>query len=101
MSLAYKTSWISSLVHQTVNNCDKNKHQKELKRIKHVIAWTRLSKSTRNTIIKNKLKNLNVNNIKNTTYKDFDTKWIKIPCLGDKGDQLLKLLKTKIETPFY
>ena len=46
-------------------------------------------------IINNKLKGLNVNNIKNTTNNDFETIWIKIPYLGDKGDQLLKSLKTK------
>ena len=36
-----------------------------------------------------------MNNIKNTTNNDFETKWIKLPYLGDKGDQPLKSLKTK------
>ena len=43
-------------------------------------------------IINNKLKDLNVNNIKNTTNNDFETIWIKTPYLGDKGDQFLKSL---------
>ena len=38
-----------------------------------------------------------MNNIKNTANNDFETIWIKIPYLGDKGDQLLKSLKTKLK----
>ena len=36
-------------------------------------------------------------NIKNTTNNDFERIWIKIACRGDKGDQLLKSLKTKLK----
>ena len=39
-------------------------------------------------------------NVKNTTNNDLETIWIKIPYLGDKGDQLLKLLKAKLEHHF-
>ena len=52
------------------------------------------------TPINNKLKGLNVNNIKNTTNNDFETKWIKIPYLGNKEDQFLKPLKTKLKHHF-
>ena len=48
----------------------------------------------------NKLKGLNVNNIMNRTNNDFETIWIQIPYVGDKGDKLLKSLK-KFETPLY
>ena len=41
-----------------------------------------------------------MNNTKNTTNNDFETIWIKIPFLGDKGDQLLKLLKTRLKHHF-
>ena len=34
-----------------------------------------------------------VNNIKNTTNNDFETIWIKILFLGDKGDYVFKSLK--------
>ena len=33
----------------------------------------------------------------NTTNNDFETIWIKIPYLSDKGEQLLKSLKTKLK----
>ena len=88
-------------MHQTVNNCDKNKHQTELITVKDVTSWNGFPKSIGDAIIHNKLKDLNVNHTKNTTNKNFDTIWIKIPYLGDKGDQLLKSLKTKIKTPLY
>ena len=39
-------------------------------------------------------------NIKNTTNNDWETIWIKIPYLGDKGDQLLKSLKAKLKHHF-
>ena len=41
-----------------------------------------------------------MNNTKNTTNNEFETIWIKIPFLGDKGDQLLKLLKTRLKHHF-
>ena len=44
--------------------------------------------------INNKLKGLNINNIKNTTNNDLEKIWITIPHLGEKGDRLLKSLKT-------
>ena len=47
----------------------------------------------------NKFKGLNVN-IKNTNNNDLETIWIKIPYLGDKGDQLFKSLKTKLKHHF-
>ena len=50
-------------------------------------------------IISNKLKGLNVNNTNSTTSNDLETIWIKI-YLDDKGDQLLKLLKTKLKHHF-
>ena len=46
------------------------------------------------------LSGLDMNNIKNTTNNDFETIWIKIPQLGDTGDQLLKLLKTNFKHHF-
>ena len=39
-------------------------------------------------------------NIKNTTNNDLETICIKVPNLGDKGDQLLKLLKAKLKHHF-
>ena len=39
-------------------------------------------------------------NIKNTTNNDLETIWIKILYFGDKGDQLLKSLKTKLKHYF-
>ena len=50
-------------------------------------------------IINNKLKGLNVNNTSSTTSNDLETIWIKI-YLDDKGDQLLKLLKSKLKHHF-
>ena len=41
-----------------------------------------------------------MNNVKNTTNNDFEAIWIKMPYLGDKGDQLLKSLKTKLKHHF-
>ena len=38
-----------------------------------------------------------MNNIENTTNNDFETIWIKKSYFGDKGDQLLKSLKTKLK----
>ena len=87
----YKTSWISSLVHQAVNICDKkNKLQTQLTRVKDLIAWHNFPKRIRVAVINNELIGLNVNNIKNTTNNYFETIWIKISYLGDKGNQLLK-----------
>ena len=37
---------------------------------------------------------------KKTTNNEFETIWIKVPYLGDKGDQLLKSLKTKLKHHF-
>ena len=96
----YKTSWMSSLVHQAANICDESKLQAELTRIKDLIAWNGFPKRIGDAIINKKLKALNVNNIKNTTNNDLETIWIKIPYLGDKGDQLLKSLKTKLKHLF-
>ena len=39
-------------------------------------------------------------NIKNTTNNDLETIWMKIPNLGNKGDQLLKSLKAKLKHHF-
>ena len=94
--LRYKISWISSLVHRAVNICDKNKLYVELTGIKDLIAWNGFPKRIGDAIIKG----LNMNNTKNTTNNDLETIWIKIPYLGDKGDQLLKLLKTKLKHHF-
>ena len=96
----YKTSWISSLVHRAVNICDKSKLQTELTRIKDLIAWNGFSKRIGDAIINNRLKGLNVNNIKNAANNDLQTIWIKIPYFGDKGDQLLKSLITKLKHNF-
>ena len=41
-----------------------------------------------------------MNNIKNTANNDLQTIWIKIPYFSDKGDQLLKSLKTKLKRNF-
>ena len=66
--------------------CDKNKLQAELTRIKDLIAWYGFSKRIGDVINNNKLKGLNGDNIKNTTNNEFETIWIKIPNLVDKGD---------------
>ena len=96
----YKTSWVSSLVHWAVNICDKNKLQAELTRIKDLVAWNSFLKRIRDAVTNNKLRDLNVNNMENTSRNEFETIWIKIPYLGDTGDQLLKLLKTKLKHRF-
>ena len=96
----YKTSWISSLVHRTVNICHKNMSKAELTRIKDLIAWNGFPKRTAYAITDNKFEGLNMNNIKNTTKSDFETIWIKIQYLGDDRDQLLKSLKTKLKHHF-
>ena len=67
------------------------------KLIKDLIAWNGFPKRIGDAIINNKLKGLNVNNIKNTTNNGLETIWIKIPYRGNKGDQLLKSLKTKLK----
>ena len=97
---AIKKTWIFPLAHQAVNICDKNKLQAELTRIKDLIAWNGCPKRIGDVIMNNKLKGLNVNNIMNRTNNDFETIWIQIPYVGDKGDKLLKSLK-KFETPLY
>ena len=96
----YKTSCLSSLAHRSVNICDENKLQVELRRIKNLIVWNGFPKRSGDAIINNKLNGLNVNNIKNTTNNDFQTIWMKIPYLGDKGHQILKSLKTKLKHHF-
>ena len=67
----YKRFRISSLVHRAVNICDKSKVQVELTRIKDIITWNRFPKRIGDTIINDKFKGLNVNNIKNTTSNYF------------------------------
>ena len=67
------------------------------KLIKDLIAWNGFPKRIGDAIINNKLKGLNVNNIKNTTNNGLEAIWIKIPYRGNKGDQLLKSLKTKLK----
>ena len=67
---------------------------------KDLIAWNGFPKRIGDAIINNNFKCLNVNNIKNTTNNDLETIWIKIPYLGDKGEQLLKSLKTKLKHHF-
>ena len=90
---------ISSLVHRAVNIYDKNKFQAELTRIKDLISWNVFPKRIGDAIINNNLKDLNVN-IKNTTNNELGTIWIKIPYLGDKGDQLLQSLKANMKNHF-
>ena len=68
--------------------------------MKDLIAWNDFPKRMRDAIINNTLKGLNMNNIKNTTNNDFDTICMKIPYLADRGDQLLKSLKTKFKHHF-
>ena len=41
-----------------------------------------------------------MNKIKSTANNDLETIWIKIPYLGDKGDQFLRLLKAKLKHHF-
>ena len=60
-------------MHQAVNIYDKNKRQAELTRIKDLIAWNSFPKRIGDAIINNKLKNLNLNNVKNTRSNDFET----------------------------
>ena len=96
-----KASWISSLVHWAVNICNKNKLQTELIRIKDLTAWNSFPERIGDILINDKLKRLNVNNIKNTTSNDFETIWIKLPYLGVKGGQLLKSLKANLKHHFY
>ena len=71
-----------------------------LTRIKELIARNVFPKRIEDAIIINTIKGLNVNNIKNKTNNDFETIWIKIPYLSDKGDQYLKLLKAKLKHHF-
>ena len=71
-----------------------------LTRIKDLIARNVFPKRIEDAIIINTIKGLNVNNIKNKTNNDFETIWIKIPYLSDKGDQYLKLLKAKLKHRF-
>ena len=59
------------------------------------MAWNGFPKRIGDVIINDELRGLNVNNIKNRTNYELETIWIKIPYLDDKGDQLLKSLKTK------
>ena len=87
-------------MHWAGSICDKNKLQTELSRIKDVTAWNVFLERIADAIINNNLKGLNVNNIKNTTSKDLETIWVKIPYLSDKGDQILKSLKTKLKHHF-
>ena len=96
----YKTFRVSSLVPLAVNISDKIKLQAELTRIKDRFTWNGFPKRNGDAVINNKLKGLNVNNIKNTTNNDFETIWLKIPYLGDKGDQFLNSLKTKLKHHF-
>ena len=91
---------MSSLVHQAANICDESKLQAELTRIKDLIAWNGFPKRPGDAIINNKLKGLNVNNIKNTINNDLETIWIKIPYISDIGDQFLKSLKAKLKHHF-
>ena len=76
---------------QICTHHQKLKLQAELTRIKYLIPWNGFPKRIGDVIINNKLKGLNVN-IKNTINNDLETIWIKIPYLGDKGDNLLKSL---------
>ena len=82
-----------------VNIYDKSKFQAELTRIKDLISWNVFPKRIGDAIINNNLKDLNVN-IKNTTNNELGTIWIKIPYLGDKGDQLLQSLKANMKNHF-
>ena len=74
--------------------------QIEFTRTKDIIAWNAFTKRIDDAIITNKLKGIIVNDIKNTTYNDFETIWIKIPFLADKEDQLLKAILQKKATQF-
>ena len=62
-------------------------------------VWNGFPKRIGDAIINNKLKGLNLN-IKNTANNDLETICVKIPYLGDKGDQLLKFLKAKLKNHF-
>ena len=83
-----------------VNICDKNKLKAEFTPIKDLMVQNDFAKRIRDAIINNKLKYLNVNKIKSTANNDLETIWIKIPYLGDKGDQFLRLLKAKLKHHF-
>ena len=90
---------IPQLKKQICTHHQKLKLQAELARIKYLIPWHGFPKRIGDVIINNKLKGLNVN-IKNTTNNDWETIWIKIPYLGDQGDNLLKSLKAKLKHHF-
>ena len=67
-------------MHWVVNICDKKNFIKNLQEQKDLIAWNCFPKRIGDVIINNKLKGLNVNNIKNDTNNitnDFETIWIK------------------------
>ena len=70
-----------SLSHQVITIFNKNKLQREIAGIKD-------------------LKNRKCHKPKDVTDNDFQTIWIKISLFGDKGDQLLKSLKTKLKHIF-
>ena len=97
--LGDNTSLSSSLVHRAVKICRDNKLNRELARIKDLVAWNGFPKRVGQAIAKSKRKRLNfvsnINNSENNT--DVETIWINIPHLGSTGDQLLQTLKRKLK----
>ena len=52
------------------------------------IIMTEMEKTIIKKFIDDKIL-LNLHDLKNTTNNDFGTIWIKVPYIGDRGDQLL------------
>ena len=62
---AFKTAWITNIIHHAIVICDETKVQGELNKIKKLIAWNGFPKWIGRTLIAKKLKNINTANNKN------------------------------------
>ena len=93
----HKSAWIRSLVVRAYRICSKNKLKRELFNIRRFASWNSFPLFTCNRLIEKTLSKLDKNDESDTTTDENTfTVWLKIPYLGDCGQNLVKSLERKL-----
>ena len=98
--MRHKIAWIRSLVSRINRICSLSKLKQELQYIKELASWNGFPKRIVNSLMQQFSKNT-ITNTDNKTEPDDNTTtptiWLEMPYIGDKGGQLLRTLKKKLQ----
>ncbi|XP_066910788.1 uncharacterized protein [Clytia hemisphaerica] len=97
----YTVAWMRSLVVRAYRICSENKFKQELLYIRRLASWNAFPRVVCNRIIDLTLTNIQRNEQPNQTQTKDEldnvfTVWLKVPYLGNTGQNLVKSLERKI-----